>query len=157
MTRQPTSGPTDVLFYHLQRQPLEAVLPALLEKTLERGWRAVVETGSEERLDALDEILWTYRADSFLPHGRLRDGHHDRQPIILTTGSETPNGANVRFFVDGAQASVFTGYDRIVILFDGNDPAATQAARAQWKAAKATGAAATYWQQNESGRWEKRA
>ncbi len=164
-TAPEASKRTDVLFYHLERQPLEAVLPALLEKTLERGWRAVVQVGSQDRLEAIDEMLWTYRADSFLPHGRARDGqlekHHDQQPIILTTGVDTPNGARVRFLVEGTQASSFEtlslSLDRIVILFDGTDPIATQAARVQWKAAKAAGAAATYWQQNENGRWEKRA
>ena len=30
---------TEVLFYHLQNMTLESVLPPLLEKSLERGWR----------------------------------------------------------------------------------------------------------------------
>ncbi|MDZ4840701.1 MAG: DNA polymerase III subunit chi [Hyphomicrobium aestuarii] len=148
---------TEVLFYHLERQPLEAVIPTLLEKTLERGWRAVVQVGLDERLDALDEALWTYRPDSFLPHGRASDGHPEHQPILLTTGNETQNGAGVRFLVEGAETTSFTGFVRIVILFDGNDPDALQKARSQWKAAKAAGAPATYWQQSETGRWQKKA
>src|SRR5690349_11599483 len=39
-----TAPMTDILFYHLERQPLDRVLPQLLERTLERGWRAVIET-----------------------------------------------------------------------------------------------------------------
>jgi DNA polymerase-3 subunit chi len=151
------AAPTDVVFYHLERQPLETVLPTLLEKTLERGWRAVVQVGSNERLDAIDEALWTYRPDSFLPHGRARDGHTDVQPVFLTTGDDTPNAAGVRFLVDGAEPSVFSGFARIVILFDGTDPDAVAKARQQWKAAKAAGASVTYWQQGDSGRWEKKA
>lgn len=148
---------TEVLFYHLERQPLEAVLPLLVEKTLQRGLRAVIQAGSDERLDALDEVLWTFRADSFLPHGRARDGHCERQPIFLTTGDDCPNGATIRFVVDGAEPQSYSNYKRIVILFDGNDSDALGRARAQWKAAKAAGTQATYWQQNESGRWERRA
>mgnify|MGYP001427517156 CR=1 FL=1 len=146
---------TEVLFYHLERTPLERVLPALLERTLERGWRAVVQSGSAERLEALDLALWTYSDASFLPHGTSRDGDPVRQPVYLTTGDETPNGAGVRFLVDGAEMSVFTGFVRIVCLFDGRDPEATAKARAQWKAAKAADCAVTYWRQSDSGRWEK--
>lgn len=147
----------EVLFYHLERLPLERVLPTLLEKTLERGWRAVVQSGSPERLEALDLALWTYRDDSFLAHGTAKDGHGAHQPVYLTTGAETPNGAGVRFLVDGASAEAFDGFVRIVYLFDGNDPDALATARQQWTAARANGCATTYWQQGESGRWERKA
>ncbi len=151
------SAPSEVLFYHLERQPLEKVLPGLLERTLERGWRAVVQSGSEERLEALDVTLWTYKEESFLAHGTARDGFPDQQPVFLTCGGDNPNGAGVRFMVDGAETEVFTGYQRIVYLFDGHDPDAVTRARSQWKAAKAAGCACTYWQQSDNGRWEKKA
>ena len=130
---------TEVLFYHLEHQPLERVLPSLVEKTLERGWRAVVQAGSEERVEALDTLLWTYREESFLPHGTKRDGNPDMQPVYLTTSEDNPNGATVRFLVDGAEASDLAAYTRVVYLFDGRDAAALDQARAQWKAAKEAG------------------
>lgn len=149
--------PAEVLFYHLEHQTLERVLPSLLEKTLSRGWRAVVQAGTEDRLEAIDLALWTYTDDSFLPHGMARAGHASEQPVYLTVGDETPNGAGVRFLVDGAVAAAFDGIERIVFLFDGRDPDAVTSARSQWKAAKAAGCSVTYWQQAESGRWEKKA
>lgn len=149
--------PTEVFFYHLERAPLERVLPELLNKTLERGWRAVVQAGSPERLEALDSLLWTYDDASFLPHGRSADGHEDRQPIFLTTGEENPNGAGVRFYVDGAEAASLDGYQRAVFVFDGQDEAMVERARAQWTDAKAAGHDVTYWQQSAEGKWEKRA
>ena len=97
---------TEVLLYHLERQPHERVLPTLLERTLERGWRAVVQCGSEERLEAIDGSLWTYRDDSFLPHGTARDGPPARQPIFLTSGEDNPNGAQVHFLIEGATATI---------------------------------------------------
>lgn len=148
---------TEVLFYHLERQPLEHVLPALVEKTLERGWRAVVQAGSDERVEALDTLLWTYKDESFLPHGTKRDGRAAEQPVYLTTGDENPNSATVRFLVDGAPLPALSTYARIVTLFDGHDATAVERAREQWKAAKAEGCEATYWQQSSQGRWEKRA
>jgi DNA polymerase-3 subunit chi len=148
---------TEVLFYHLERQPLERVLPTLVERTVARGWRAVVQAGSDERVEALDGLLWTYTDDSFLPHGTKKDGHIAEQPVFLTTEETNPNGANVRFLVDGAELTELTGYDRIVYLFDGHDPSAVARARAQWTAAKSAGHTISYWQQSPEGRWENRA
>lgn len=152
-----TKAAADVLFYHLEHQPLERVLPSLVEKTLARGWRAVIQAGSEERLAALDVMLWTFAEDSFLPHGTAKSGHASEQPVYLTIGSDTPNGAGVRFLVDGATAEAFSGIERLVYLFEGRNPEAVSTARSEWKAAKAAGCAVSYWQQNESGRWENKA
>jgi DNA polymerase-3 subunit chi len=148
---------TEVLFYHLEQQPLERVLPSLVERTLARGWRAVVQAGSEERVAALDALLWTYDDASFLPHGTQRDGNPAAQPVYLTAGEGNPNGATVRFLVDGADIADLAGYQRIVYLFDGHDAEAVARAREQWKAAKTAGCDATYWQQSPEGRWEKKA
>ena len=148
---------TEVLFYHLERTPLERVLPELLEKTLERGWRAVVQSGSQERLDSLDTSLWTYREDSFLPHGVAGDNYPEHQPVYLTTGFDTPNEATVRFLVDGAETDDLAPFDRVVYLFDGRDDEAVAKARAQWTGAKDTGHEVTYWQQSEQGKWERKA
>jgi DNA polymerase-3 subunit chi len=147
----------DVYFYHLEHQTLERVLPSLLEKTLSRGWRAVVQAGSEDRLAAIDMALWTYADDSFLAHGTARIGHASLQPIYLTLGSENPNGAGVRFLVDGAEAQEFAGAERFVYVFDGHDAEAVSSARGQWTAAKAAGCTVAYWQQSPNGRWEQKA
>lgn len=149
---------TDFLFYHLQAQPVEKVLPVLLERSVERGWRVVVQSSSEERVDALDVHLWTFRDDSFLPHGTFRETTAAEQPVLLTVHDHNPNTANVRFLIDGAPVPDDAGrYDRVVLLFDGQDDEAVAAARERWRAAKARGFEVTYWQADESGRWQRRA
>jgi DNA polymerase III subunit chi len=149
---------TEILFYHLHRQPLERVLPTLLERSLERGWRVVVQAASEERLDALDAQLWTYRDDSFLPHGVWREAEASDQPIVLTVHDHNPNGAKVRFLVDGvAMPPDSTNYERIVLLFNGDDSDAVDDARARWSEAKQQGFDVTYWQPDEQGRWQRKA
>lgn len=150
-------SPLEILFYHLEHTSLENALPGLLEKSLERGWRAVVQAGSEEQLEDLNKALWTYRDDSFLPHGAASDGAPERQPIYLTIGEGNPNGASIRFLVDGAEAGDLSGYARVVHLFDGRDEAAVSHARGQWTAANDAGHDVTYWCQSERGKWEKKA
>src|SRR5215831_1478647 len=131
---------TEFLFYHLQAQPVESVLPVLLEKSIARGWRAVVHTSSEERVDALDAHLWTFRDDSFLPHGTFREPTAADQPVLLMVTDGNPNGAKVRFLLDRAPMPADAGeYDRVVLMFDGNDNDAVADARFHWQAAKANG------------------
>lgn len=151
----------EVWFYHLDGLPLERALPALLEKSLARGWRAAVQVATPERVDALDLALWTYDDASFLAHGTVRDGDAALQPIVLTDGTENPNGAAIRFVVDGTEVMSAlgvegAGYERIVVMFDGTDDEERATARRQWTDLKKAGHGVAYWQQGEGGRWEKR-
>jgi DNA polymerase-3 subunit chi len=147
---------TEVWFYHLERTGLDQALPELLEKTLQRGWKAVVRLRDADRLNQLDGWLWTYRDESFLPHAPGDEASPDRQPILLTTGFDNPNAADALFLVDGAEPGELSGYARCVVLFDGADEAQLAVARAQWSAIKATGVSVSYWKQQARG-WEKQA
>ncbi len=146
---------TEVRFYHLTRTTLEAALPRMLEKTLERGQRAVVRAGSEERVEALTSWLWTYDDRSFLAHGSAKDGHAEHQPVWLTERDEAPNGAQVLFLTDGARSARLDDYDLCAVLFDGKDEAALEDARAQWRVLKEGEHELTYWQQDERGAWSR--
>jgi DNA polymerase-3 subunit chi len=149
---------TEILFYHLRGQTPEQALPALLQKSLERGWRVVVQASSEDRIEALDSHLWTWRDDSFLPHGTWRDAEAAAQPILLTPNDDNPNGATVRFLIEGAGLpGDVSAYERVVLLFDGGDPEAVETARVRWSEAKLAGFEVTYWQADENGRWHRQA
>jgi DNA polymerase III subunit chi len=146
---------TEVGFYHLRSTSLERALPRLLERALADGHRIVVMAGSLERVQHLDDLLWTYSEESFLPHGAAKHGHAERQPIWLTAEDENPNSANMLVLVDGARSTLVERYARCCDMFDGNDEVAVTAARERWRAAKAAGHRLVYWEQVE-GRWEKR-
>lgn len=146
--------------YHLERASVEDALPALLARTLERGWRALVRLGHEERLRALDHHLWTFRDDAFLPHGVAHEPHAEHQPVLLTTAAANVNNAQALFLVDDALFPELTqgggGFERCALLFNGTDEIMLARAREQWQAAKGAGFALSYWQQTAGGKWEKR-
>jgi len=151
---------TETLFYHLERRALEAVLPGLIEKSLERGWRAVIKTDSSERSDALDNLLWTYDDQSFLAHAQSGDGDASRQPVLITVEDENPNNARILFCVGGARPADWRNagllsLSRVVMLFDGRDSAMLDSARTAWKDAKEAGHDVTYWKESASGKFEK--
>lgn len=152
----------DVSFYHHQTRRIEDTLPTLLERSLARGWRVVVQATSEAQLDALDQRLWSYRPECFLPHGTKRDSSPETQPIYLTCEDDNPNRAAVRFFVGGAHiAPVLAGEaaptERAVLLFDGENSDELANARAQWKELRDAGQTLVYQQQDDSGRWVEKA
>lgn len=143
----------ELWFYHLERSELERALPPLLEKCLQRGWRALVRAGSPERVEQLDSAIWTFRDDSFIPHAA--EGDPARQPVWLTTEMGNANNAQALFLIDGAEPGDIAGFERACLLFDGNDHAALELARSRWKQAKADGIVASYWKESAEGRWEK--
>ncbi|WP_338578462.1 DNA polymerase III subunit chi [Brevundimonas olei] len=147
----------EIWFYHLERSTLEQVLPTLLERTLQRDWRALIRGATSHRLDDIDELLWTYRDDSFLPHGRADGDHAARQPVLLSESGENLNGAQALFIVDDSELGAMQEFARCFIIFDGRDEQALNHARGRWRTLKADGADLAYWKQSDEGRWEKAA
>ena len=127
----------------------------MLERALKDGYRVVLRAGSDERVEHLNQQLWTYDDASFLPHGSVRDGNAARQPIFLTAAEENRNQADMLVLVDGVRASNPGSYKRVCDMFDGNDETAVEAARGRWREAKQAGYLLTYWEQTQSG-WVKR-
>jgi DNA polymerase-3 subunit chi len=147
----------DVWFYHLERSRLETVLPELLEKTLARGWKAVVRSPLPERLEHLDGLLWTWRDDAFLAHGLASEPNAERQPILLSGDENLANGAQALFLIDGAEAGDLAALERCILIFDGGDEEAVKRARGQWQAFKGAGHDVAYWRQSPTKGWERQA
>ena len=149
---------SEALFYHLERRGLDDVLPGLVVRTRERGWRALVRVDTAERAQAIDALLWTFDDESFLPHAVQGDGVAANQPVLITVEGGNANNAHVLFLIGSAPEDwpqLSASFERVVVLFDGRDPDSLARAREGWKAAKAGGLAVTYWKESASGKWEK--
>ncbi len=151
------SAPCEVWFYHLERSSADQVLPELLEKTLGRGWKALVRGADAGRLEALDAHLWTYREEAFLPHGLATEPMAERQPVLLTVQADNPAGRDALFLIDGAEPGDLAGLARCVLLFDGRDESALSQARGRWSGFKKAGHPVSYWRQGAERGWEKQA
>ena len=147
---------TEVYFYHLERRTLDDVLPTLLELSLKRGWRAAVQAASEERVEALDTLLWTYRDESFLPMAPRATGRPSCNRSISPRRTTIPT-ARRSAFSSTAPSSPTQALCPIVYVFDGRDEDAVARARAAWQEAKAEGCHVSYWQQEADGRWQQKA
>jgi len=148
---------TEILFYHLTETRLEATLPGLVERSLARGWRVVLQFATQSTLELLDTKLWTFSDIAFIPHSCEEDEFTAEQPVFLTLDAHAnPNGAQIRFCLEGAQPANFSALERLVIMFDGNDESQLESARQQWRELAALGGNVTYWQQTAERGWEKK-
>lgn len=147
---------TQYWFYHLEASTLEGVLPGLLEKTLEKGWRALVKL-PEARLGEMDGFLWTFRDDAFLPHGRVDEPQAELQPILLSSTTSSAKGFDAVFLIDGETVADMEGVSRAMVMINGRSQEDVQRERGRWKTLKDAGATLSYYQQDERGRWEKKA
>lgn len=148
---------TQIWFYHLQRRDVQESLPDLLEKVIGSGKKAVILGRHPQVMDNLDAALWQDEPGRWLPHGR--DFNADL-PLLLTLAEDHLPGADILITIDGAETDFSgdyaKGFDRIFDMFDGNDPVALEAARNRWRAAKSSGADLAYWQQTDSGGWQRK-
>jgi DNA polymerase-3 subunit chi len=149
-------APIEAWFYHLEHGSIDQALPELLEKTVAKGWRAVVRCTNPDQLDHLDSWLWRYRDDSFLAHGRRGHPHAARQPILLTDGDAAENGAQALFILDEPPVGL-DAYERCIVLFEGKDEVALARARRLWSSYKAAGSIVAYWRQQETRGWTRQA
>ncbi len=146
-------------FYHLVRMDPRAVVATLADRALAEGWRVALRLPDADRAAWWDAALWLHPEDGFLPHGLAGGPHDARQPVLIAAGAAPPaNGARYLMSLEGAPVDPgeAAGLARIAVLFDGNDPAAVETARGQWRRLTGAGVAAQYWAE-DGGRWVKRA
>jgi DNA polymerase-3 subunit chi len=147
----------EILFYHLTESTLDEALPGLVERSVNRGWRVMIQAVSREQLDLIDNLLWTCSDVSFLAHGFEDEPSAQEQPILLGLSEQNLNEATVRFLIEGASLEDASAYERLVVMFDGHNQQQLDKAREQWKLFKAGDHQLTYWQQTNDKRWERKA
>jgi len=147
---------TEIRFYHMRQKQLDQALPEILTKALAGGYRIVIRAGDETQAERLNDLLWTYRPDSFLPHGMQKDGYAEDQPVWITSQDENPNGADVLILTSGSTTINKGDFKLCCEMFDGRDAEMVKSARERWKLYQEQGFDITYWQQNDKGGWEKK-
>lgn len=146
---------TAIQFYHLITSPLERALPKLMEKAYASGNRTLLVAGDEKRMEQLNQLLWSYDPNRFLPHGSIKESEQEDQPILLSTTSDPQNNASILVITDGNMPDNADAFDRILDMFDGNDEESVTKARQRWTLYKNSGHDVTYMRQTDNGGWQK--
>ena len=139
-------------FYHLTRQPLDQVVPRLAERVVASGQRLLIVSGDAGQRRTLDQRLWDYAAESFLPHAQAGVGDDAVQPVLIASTPDAANGARCILIADALWRDEALAFERAFHLFD---EANIAAARAAWKGLGAhAGVERRYWKQGPRG-WEQ--
>lgn len=144
----------EIQFYHLLSTPLDRALPKLMEKAIQSGQRVIVQCADAQQIALLDDALWTYDSQRFLPHGRADGPHADDQPICLTLDQQAPNQATIAVITNGSTLMLPSPYTKVLDLFDGHDSQSVESARARWKHYQQAGLTLSYIQQQKGGGWK---
>jgi DNA polymerase-3 subunit chi len=140
-------------FYQLGAAQADSVIASIAGKLIDEGQRLLVVGSNEGMLARLDRQLWDQGAASFLPHGLAGGADDTAQPILLSTGTDSPNLARNILIADGEWREAALAYDRAFYLFD---EGTLEGARLAWKLlAGREGVERNYWAL-EDGRWTKK-
>ncbi|TFG79503.1 MAG: DNA polymerase III subunit chi [Chromatiales bacterium] len=126
---------TQVDFYLLQDNEPEAcslLACRLTEKAYKKGHRVYIHAESGAQLRQLDELLWSFRAGSFLPHAVVQDRPAEPQPILLGNDSEPQGMDDVLVNLASEVPPFFSRFKRVAELV-GGDEAARSAARERYR------------------------
>jgi len=104
----------------------------LTEKAYKQGHRVYINTGSDQQLAQIDDLLWTYRDGSFLPHDRYDTSHSGAQAIVLGHGVEPEGPDDVMLNLADDIPVFFSRFKRVAELVGGGEDARA-AARARYR------------------------
>jgi len=126
---------TQVDFYILKESAPEArpqFICRLTEKAYKQGHQVYINTESAPQLRLLDDLLWTFRAGSFLPHAVYAGAPDAEQPILLGHALEPDGPVDVLVNLDREVPAWFSRFNRVAELV-GADEDSRAAARERYR------------------------
>lgn len=126
---------TRVDFYILQHDSAgagEQLTCKLAEKAYKQGHQVYINAASEQQLKQLDDLLWTFRDGSFLPHGPYNAEQPGEQPILLGHAVEPDGPDDVLVNLANDIPAFFSRFNRVAELVCG-DESQREAARARYR------------------------
>ena len=96
----------------------------LLEKVYHRGHRVFVICDSQAHAEQIDELLWTFKDDSFIPHNLQGEGPQPAPPVQIGYGIEKPRDFHdILVNLSADIPSYFAGFKRVIEVVINDEPA----------------------------------
>ena len=146
----------DIRFYHMEQSTLDQALPSIALKAWQSGKNVLIRVPDKQEASRLNDLLWTFHPNVFLPHGADGDKHPERQPVFLSANDENVNNAEILILTHGCVIEDISSYAMVCEMLDGRVESQVKDARSRWKIYKEAGHDLTYWQQDENGKWAKK-
>ena len=138
-------------FWQFSRDPVEKVVALIAQRVMDAGERLLVVSASPEQREAISRALWAAGPESFLAHSDAAANGAERQPILLSDGTDAANNATHVIYADGEYREP-EGFARAFLLFDEDT---VVAARKTWRSLDdAEGLERSFFRQ-DGGKWVK--
>ncbi|MGB5260371.1 MAG: DNA polymerase III subunit chi [Gammaproteobacteria bacterium] len=114
---------TQVDFYILEDTATNArplLTCRLTEKAWKQGHRIFINAASPQQLGELDDLLWTFRAGSFIPHA-VYTGSDEAQPVALGHDTEPAGYNDVLVNLSDTVPAYFSRFERVAELVGGDE------------------------------------
>ncbi|MEO0343685.1 MAG: DNA polymerase III subunit chi [Pseudomonadota bacterium] len=146
----------EVHFYQLQNSALAKVTHDLAARCLQHGWQ--VNVVAPNAVDQMDGALWAVEECGFFPHGVAGAPYADQQTVLISNAPDHSNNPDALILTGLSELKTedLNGYQRVSVVFDGNNLDELQNARSIWKNLVGGDTIAKYWSQ-ENGSWKMKA
>jgi len=135
------AAPGRVDFYVLETADAEARLHfacRLAEKVYRLGQRVHLHAGSQVEAARLDELLWTFRQGSFVPHELAVAGSPPGSPVTIGHGEGEPPPADLVVNLGAGEAPPHAGRTRVAEIIDAS-PAVRERGRERFRSYRQQG------------------
>ncbi|MEO5339113.1 MAG: DNA polymerase III subunit chi [Magnetococcus sp. MYC-9] len=147
--------PCTVRFYQLARLPLEKALVGIADKAWQRGLRLCLLAGDAQQAQRLDDLLWIYANQQFLPHGLWNGPDPELQPLLISLEPDERNQATLLLLAAPRLVAEPRRFDLIIDFVPGQEPVAVAASRERYRHYRALGCRMEYWTQTPQGGWQR--
>lgn len=93
----------------------------LAEKAVQQQHRVLISVTSDEELRHMDRLLWTWREQSFIPHGILGKADSALNPVLINTGADPVNEHDVLINLCSGIPDYFSRFERVAECVDGDE------------------------------------
>ncbi len=145
---------TEVSFYRISATPIERALPKLLEKILQQNYSCLIKFEDNALMEELNSKLWSIGRKTFIPHGSINDKNPELQPVLLTTGAENLNSANLLITIGKSNFPESQVFGKVLHLFEDTSEEISWA-REVYKTWQDAGYNINYFIQDSAGNWSK--
>ena len=144
---------TEIFFYKLKNLSVELFLISLIEKSISVNWNSVVLLDNVERMEEINDLLWTFNDVSFIPHGSQSDLNPEKNKVYLTCNEENPNKANAIFSIDGVAINNPKNWSRCIYIFNEQNLKVTDELESYKREIKDLDYIQKSFEQDQNGKW----
>ncbi|MDC3081804.1 DNA polymerase III subunit chi [Paracoccaceae bacterium] len=141
-------------FYNSSHRDVVTDIAWLTQNIFTKNNRIVIFCTDQDTVEVVDDFLWSYRDDGFIPHSIKKHGETSLDPILVTTDLDGGYEHNILLALNGVliEEKDWQRFAKIYYFFDDQDNKEKENARSMWKSFSSLDVDCKYWI-NKKNKW----